>query len=143
MSSLSRVMALALSAAVAVGCQDQEVEAPGETGAVMRFQVTVPRITQVDVLFVIDSAPGMAAHHDAVARGIADLGRGLEDLTDLHVAVITSDVGTRGALDASGAAEAGCTSDGDGGAMRTSPRMTGRYLSVGPRSAWSAPARQK
>jgi hypothetical protein len=71
----------------------------------------------IDLLFVVDTAPSMASEQESLARNAMRFANVLESmeggLPDLHFAVTTSDLG------AGGFAVAGCSGDGDGGALHT------------------------
>jgi hypothetical protein len=72
----------------------------------------------LDVLFVIDNSPSMAAHQQHLVAALPRLIQGLRsdaldgDLPDLHLGVISADLGGGGA-----AAPLSCQGDGDGGRL--------------------------
>jgi hypothetical protein len=73
----------------------------------------------IDLLIVIDTAPSMAGEQASMAvnaRRFANVIESMEGgLPDLHLAVVTSDLG------AGGFTVAGCAGEGDGGAFHTPP----------------------
>jgi MYXO-CTERM domain-containing protein len=114
----------ALTAALLVGSM---ACAPGEPppvetrlGALSPPDVTGPG--NLDVLFVIDNAPGMAPMQaklaDQVPNFISVLGGLDTGLPNIHVAVISSDMGAPGGS----ADEIGCTQAGDQGQFQAQPR---------------------
>jgi len=100
---------------------------PGITGAVARIEVPVNTSYELDLLFVIDNSPAMAPRRaqliENYRRFIAALEAIPGGLPDLHIGVVTTDVGTRGAHDAGpgptiGTGAGACTSDGERGNLR-------------------------
>ena len=84
-----------------------------------RIDVQPPR--DVDILYVFDSSPGrgnydvMAGQLDVLQRKLTDAGG---RLPDLHVGVVTTDLGTRGRLDPQpGPAIGHCARSGDAGKL--------------------------
>lgn len=106
------------------------------------MEIPIGGTNQIDVLFVIDNSPAMAgktervaAHMTAFADVMATLVGGVPDL---HVGVITADLGTTGSDGTTGAAigtagQGGCAGTGDRGVLRvgTAP-IVGHYLSDAP-----------
>lgn len=118
-----------------------ESPAPGPAGFSRTEKMDIPigGTNQLDVLFVIDNSPAMAgktarvaAHMTAFADVMASIFGGVPDL---HVGVITTDLGTAGADSSSGTAigtigQGGCAGNGDRGALhRGTAEVTGNYLS--------------
>ncbi len=102
-----------LVACVAVACAEPAApQGPFITSRVVRKEALLPRRAALDVLFVVDSSPAMAAHRQTLVANATRFIDMLETngggLPDLHLGVVTTDVGTRGALDASS------TAHGDG-----------------------------
>ncbi len=103
------------------------------------MEIPIGGTNQIDVLFVIDNSPAMAgktervaAHVTAFADIMATLAGGVPDL---HVGVITTDLGTAGSDGTAGAAigtpgQGGCAGNGDRGALhRGTAQILGNYLS--------------
>lgn len=80
-----------------------------------------PVARDLDVLYVIDSSSARG-NYDAMASQLATLTARLAEIDgqvpSLHVGVVTTDLGTRGRLDAQpGAAVGNCAGDGDAGKL--------------------------
>src|SRR5262249_28936173 len=92
---------------------------------------------EIDLLFVIDDSPAIAPQRakllDNYRRFIETLGAFPGGLPDVHIGVVTADVGTRGAWDSAGpaigAGPGACTSEGDRGELRRAPGIDGNFLS--------------
>lgn len=142
-AGLALGLALAVAAGLATGlpaCTDGAgpPAGPAITSGVTRLEVPLPGSREIDVLFVIDSSPGIAPQRAkllASYRGfVADLEAAPGGLPDLHLGVITADVGTRGPADAGGGPAIGagpgaCTSEGDRGELRRGAAVAGSFLS--------------
>jgi hypothetical protein len=129
----------ALLGRAAGACTDGTLRGgPGVTGGVTRIDIPMAVNSNIDVLFVIDDSPGMAPQRDKL---LASYRRFMEVLAlypggvpDLHIGVITADVGTRGPADLDpgptiGAGPGSCTSDGDRGELRRAAAVTGSFIS--------------
>ncbi len=88
---------LALVAGLLVGCADPEPVVPTAESHVVHFGFRQFSQPMVDVLFVVESSPAMAAHHDrliASYRRFATVFEGLVGgVPDLHFGVTTADLG--------------------------------------------------
>jgi hypothetical protein len=94
----------------------------------MTFEFTPPLSHKLDMLWVVDRSPSMAAFQDRlgdqvsilfnVLKGLPSADGTSTGLPDIHVAVISSDTGT-GRYDVP---TLGCTVSGDGGRFQTAPR---------------------
>jgi hypothetical protein len=112
---------LALSSALVGACSTSPASPTGDAGLqTMTFASNAVR--DLDVLFVLDDAPGMAA---PLTRLQASFGAFTETLRtlpagypNLHVAIVSSDLGA-GAEDVPG-----CSAGGDGGVFWSVPRGT-------------------
>jgi len=102
------------------GCAAQPVE---ESEPFTRVQTTrmllpVPVPLRMDILFVVDTSPGMQGMQASLAANARNFANVLNSiprgLPDLYIAVISSDMGTGG-----GRSAAGCSSLGDNGAFYT------------------------
>jgi hypothetical protein len=105
---------------------------------VARVPVTVNR--DVDILFVIDDSPGMLGLQTdlkaALPAFVDELAKAEGGLPDLHIGVVTSDVGTMGELDPQpgpsiGSGPGACVGMGKGGDLQTGGTnlLTGTFLS--------------
>ena len=92
--------------------------APGDGGQLVTFPH--PSIRDVDVLFVIDDAPGMAPAQARLLAGVKAFTDTLKSAPagypNLHLAVISSDLG------AGASTVPGCRAGGDRGVFQTAPR---------------------
>jgi hypothetical protein len=133
--SLRTVLVLALLAAA--GCTDPAPpDGPAIIGGVARIELPLFTTRNVDLLFVIDNSPVIAPQRakllDNYRRFIDVLETFPGGLYDLHIGVVTADVGTRGAFDSSGPSigtgPGSCTSEGDRGELRRAPSIDGNFL---------------
>jgi hypothetical protein len=112
--------AAAVLAVLAAGCAEQTVETPGplDRAAVERKIIPVQAARAYDILFVVDNSPTMQSLQPiltANAIKFVDVLRSLGGgLPNVHIGVISTDVGTAGGVPA-----AGCSSWGDAGAFFT------------------------
>jgi hypothetical protein len=110
---LVRFFALAVTLG-ALGCAEQAVEVPEPLTRVRTERKMVPvRVPRrFDILFVVDTSPimqGMRTTLASNARNFASMLHNISGgLPDIHIAVISSDMGTAG-----GTPAAGCSSKGD------------------------------
>ncbi len=107
--ALGLTAALALLAGALTGC-DREEATPGEPGTKMGMFTEIHRMgtTKVDLLFVVDSSNGMAEAQrtlsnqlqamvrELVGPGARDDGFPPPPLRDLHIAVVSADLGAGG-----------------------------------------------
>jgi hypothetical protein len=137
--ALALTLTPALSFIAAAACTDTAShDGPAVTGGVARLEIPLTLDRDLDLLFVIDNSPGMAPHRarllDDYRRFIAVLETLRGGPPDLHIGVITTDVGTRGAYDTGpgpsiGTGAGSCTSDGDRGELRRAAAIDGNFLS--------------
>jgi hypothetical protein len=134
----------------AVGCGFPEPmdvlsdgEVPDGSMAAPRVEVAVIPITanrDIDLLFVIDDSPGMLEMQNAVKTAfpmfVAEVSRFPTGLLNFHIGVVTSDLGTKGALDSSagptiGSGPGSCTGSGKSGNLQTNGTtlITGTFIS--------------
>lgn len=98
----------------------------------LSWKVEVAR--ELDILFVVDNSPAMAAHQAtwlanqrAMMNVLATYPGGLPDV---HIGVVTTDLGTLGRDGQVGPAVTGCSARGDNGALRINGAMVqGTFLS--------------
>lgn len=115
---LVAITALILGSSLTTACPDREVSAvePNRVGTEGK---ALAQNRQLDLLFVIDNSDSMKEEQAALIanfdRFIAALQNIPGGLPDLHIGVVTSDLGT---LD-SGVNISGCRGKGDDGVMRT------------------------
>lgn len=103
----------------AVACIAQSVELPEPCtrARTERILLVEPPPERFDILFVVDTSPLMQSMRAKLvmnARYFASTLSGISGSPDLHIAVISSDMGTAGGVSA-----AGCSSLGDNGAFYT------------------------
>jgi len=125
------------------GCPDRTIsEVNPEQGRVEYKDIPVNINRNVDLLFVIDDSPSMADKQKNLADNFPNFINVLNTiqggLPDVHIGVVTSDVGTKGSLDsAPGAAigqigNGGCSGTGKSGDLQVSgaPLAAGnKYIS--------------
>jgi hypothetical protein len=139
--SLGLAAATAALAATALASCTDEPEGPSGppvTGVVTRKELPVGVYRQLDLLFVIDNSPGMATQR---TRLLADYRRFMEvleayseGLPDVHIGVVTTDLGTRapgeiGPGRSVGTGPGSCTADGDRGELCRAPAAGGNFIS--------------
>jgi hypothetical protein len=129
---LAQLMAAIAGAAIAAGCLERELTPlnPCLTSSVSRA-VPVSDINKVDILFMVDNSESMAEEQTSLREQFPKLidvlttgSRGPDDPTpfqpvvDLHLGVVSSDMGTVGQMKVSG-----CDPDGgDDGRLQSVPR---------------------
>ena len=132
---------MSLSIVALLGCAEPAKPGGPEVTSHSAVQVVpLPAALAVDVLLVIDNSPAMAAHHARVQAAGAALASVLTTLSggvpDLHLGVITTDLGTSGgpAGTSPGPAfgqlgQGGCGGVGDDARLLTSGApVTGAFL---------------
>ncbi|HEU0037581.1 MAG TPA: hypothetical protein VFQ53_43520 [Kofleriaceae bacterium] len=128
-----RVLSILLLAACA---SEGGTSGPSVESRVVHKEFPIAAPAKLDLLFVVDNSPAIAAHRanlvDNAHRFAAVLESFAGGLPDVHIGVITTDVGTRGADDPTSTASGDCTADGDAGRLRTLPEITGRFLADFP-----------
>src|SRR4051794_9484329 len=117
----SAALALGLGLATAASCASPERDGTVETSAVTVAAATVGAAPgDLDVLFMIDDSSGMASMQTKLAAQIPSFIDALESLPNglpnIHIAVVSSDLGAPG--DSTSVA---CTTAGDQGLFRISP----------------------
>jgi hypothetical protein len=110
---MPRMKLLAALPALLLGCTDHPLVAPDPVPEEQTNEYDIIGFTRkVDILFVIDNSPSMQEEQDNLARNfpafIDELRKG-QGLPDVHIGVVTSDLGA-GSLDASS-----CHPGGQGG----------------------------
>lgn len=124
------------------GCGDDDAPPDGGDGT-PREEVAVISATpnrDLDMLFVVDDSPTMLDKQESVKaafpRFVELLAMNQGGLPNLHIGVVTTDLGTRGAEDELpgpqiGSGPGSCKDLGDGGVLQTnsSPLVTGNFIS--------------
>jgi len=123
---------------LATGCTTRSI-AIGDLHEVTMFKAIPNR--DLDVLFVVDNSPSMideqmqlAANFPRMIDALSTLDGGMPNL---HIGVVTSDMGTTGSLDPShpaprtGGGQGACGGQGDNGALQhaNAPELTGSFIS--------------
>ncbi|MFT3695099.1 MAG: hypothetical protein QM831_18320 [Kofleriaceae bacterium] len=120
-----------------VGCSGSDA-----VGTQLQDVMIAPDVpsNQLDLLFVIDDSPSMLDKQIALRASFPHMMDQLASLPngipDLHIAVVTSDMGTSAlASDPAPAIPGdvgGCHDHGDNGAFRTDPSITGNFITTAP-----------
>jgi hypothetical protein len=137
---MSLRVSLGLALVLFAGACDDAAPAggPGVTSRVARLEIPLVSNRKLDLLFVIDNSPGIAPHRTRLLEGYRRFMAVLETiqggLPDVHIGVVTTDIGTRGPDDlgpgpAIGTGPGSCTSDGDRGELRRATAVSGNFLS--------------
>ncbi len=118
-----RRAALVLTILALIGCRSQPI-APNEPSShtTIVFEFSPRGFVETDILFVIDSSATMSSLQDVLADQLEVMVRELVQpsdsmapaLDDVHIGVITSDLGSGGLI------VDGCSGDGDDGVLRGS-----------------------
>jgi hypothetical protein len=123
------------------GCPDRTIsEVNPQQGRVEYKDIPVTVNRNVDILFVIDDSPSMADKQANLGANFPNFINVLNTiqggLPDVHIGVVTTDVGTKASQDsAPGPAigqigNGGCSGTGDGGNLQTfGAPVTGTYIS--------------
>jgi hypothetical protein len=121
---------------VAAACTDESVPPTGDPSVsrVETRDIPMYRFREIDLLFVIDNSPAMAAHADHLRESYGRFMAALESqyggLADVHIGVVTGDLGARGADGLVHAPLGACHFDGDGGRLlRDVAPISGPFLS--------------
>lgn len=92
---------------------------------------------QLDLLFVIDNGPSMLDKQTSLLNNLPNFINVLQTmqggLPNIHIGVITPDLGTRGALDSTpgptiGSGPGSCADNGQAGQMRTHASVDGHFI---------------
>ncbi len=117
---------LALALALLAGCPDRTISTViPEQGRVETKDIPITVNRKIDILFVIDDSGSMADKQNNLARNFPNFINVLETipggLPDVHIGVVSSDVGAKATQDQAPATGiSGCNGDGDGGDLQTS-----------------------
>lgn len=124
-----RFVCLVLIAALSACSDTPGPSGPPITSKTERKEIPFYMNRQIDILFVIDSSPAMTPHLARLADNYPRYMQVLETLEgglpDVHIGVVTSDLGDPSA--------AGCTATGDNGSLQTTANVTGAFISDRPK----------
>ncbi len=138
------VLASLLGVGLLAGCPDRTIsEVSPEQGRVEYKDIPVTVNRQVDILFVIDDSPSMLDKQTNLKNNFPNFINVLNTiqggLPDVHIGVVTSDLGTSGAdgmtAPAIPGSIGGCSSSGKAGALQTfaaGTTVTGKFISDAP-----------
>ena len=123
---------LLAAATLVVGCAQPTTVVVGGFADVDMLKAIPDR--DLDLLFVIDNSSSMLDKQTALATNFPLMIDALSSLPgglpNLHIGVVTSDMGTSSAGDPAPAPSfSGCTGDGMNGQLVTNPAITGSYIS--------------
>ena len=130
--------------ALLAGCPDRTIsEVSPEQGRVEYKDIPVDVSRKVDILFVIDDSPSMLDKQTNLKANFPNFINVLNTiqggLPDVHIGVVTSDLGSSGADGVTapgigGTAQGACNGQGKAGALQTygSTAITGKYISDAP-----------
>ena len=117
---------------------DSAADAPATVTGEVALVPAVPNL-DVDILFLVDDSPSMLDKQTNVKAAFPSFTTALAGpsgvLPNLHIGVVTSDLGTKGALDASpgptiGSGPGSCSGTGKAGNLQnTGTVVTGKYIS--------------
>jgi hypothetical protein len=121
------------------GCPDRTIsEVSPEQGRVEYKDIPVDVNRKVDILFVIDDSPSMLDKQINLKANFPNFINVLNTiqggLPDVHIGVVTSDLGASDAGGMSASGVSGCTGNGKAGALQTygTALVTGKYISDAP-----------
>jgi hypothetical protein len=122
-------LALAACGSLLAGCPDRTIsEVNPQQGRVEYKEIPVTLNRNVDILFVVDDSPSMADKQKNIKDNFPKFIEVLETiqggLPDVHIGVVSSDMGSKGSQDSSAGpaigqvGQGGCSSDGKKGALQ-------------------------
>jgi hypothetical protein len=121
------------------GCPDRTIsKVEPQQGRVEYKDIPIKLNRKIDLLFVIDDSPSMLDKQTNLKANFANFINVLNTieggLPDIHIGVVTSDLGTKGADDATagppiGSGQGACSGSGKSGNLRTDPSVTGPFIS--------------
>lgn len=123
------VLMLPMLAACSIDGPTYEVPVVESHGA-WSVEFSDPAPTPIDILFVMDSSPAAAEYQDQIQTSlehVALLPGTVAARLDLHIGVITADLGD-GSADDRVAVPGSCHGTGDGGLMRRSALVDGAFM---------------
>jgi hypothetical protein len=127
------LVGIGVSSVGGVGCIDRTVTTLEPSQAVVEtMDIPAQPFPAADILFVIDNSGSMKEEQDSLKANFGKMMQVLETLDggmpDVHIGVVTSDLGTSTTDGATAAASFGCSGKGDDGAMHMTPTVTGRFI---------------
>src|SRR5689334_9245327 len=124
----SSILVAAAGMSLLAGCPDRTIsEVNPQQGRVEFKDIPITVNRNIDMLFVIDDSPSMADKQANLARNFPsfiDVLNTIEGgLPDVHIGVVSSDVGTKATQDGPGPAigsigQGGCSGTGDSGNLQ-------------------------
>ena len=115
------------------GCPDRTIDAVTPVqGKVNTMDIPAVVRREADILFVIDNSGSMKEEQDSLRANFGRFTQVLETIEggmpDVHIGVVTSDLGTSAADSSTAGSAFGCNGHGDDGVMRGAPSVTGRFI---------------
>jgi hypothetical protein len=126
---------LPLALALLAGCPDRTIsEVNPEQGRVEYKNIPVTVNRDIDILFVIDNSKSMEDKQTNLIANFPDFINVLQTipggLPNVHIGVVTTDMGGKATRDATPATGVGgCTGSGEDGKLRTIPAISGSFIS--------------
>ncbi len=116
-----------------VGCLNRTVtQLEPSRDKVETMNIPAHAFPAADILFVIDNSGSMKEEQASLEANFGKMMQVLETLDggmpDVHIGVVTSDLGTSTTDGSTGGAAFGCSGKGDDGAMHTTSSVTGRFI---------------
>jgi hypothetical protein len=104
---------------------------PEQTKVEVKDLPAIPE-KDVDILFVIDNSGSMEAEQQSLQANFPKFMQVLETIEggapNMHIGVVTSNMGQHATDGIGNASVMGCSSTGDDGALRTTPAVSGRFI---------------
>jgi hypothetical protein len=130
---------LGLTAGLLAGCPDRSISQPDiNQGRVEYKDIPVTVNRDIDILFVIDDSPSMLDKQTNLKNNFPNFINVLNTieggLPNVHLGVVTSDLGSKGADDAQpgpgiGAGTGMCSGNGKSGNLQTNAAVQGAFIS--------------
>ncbi len=120
--------------ALLAGCPDRTISVVNpEQGRVEYKDIPVTVNRDIDILFVVDNSKSMADKQTNLVTNFPDFINVLQGipggLPNVHIGVVSSDMGGNATQDGPATGVSGCNGRGDNGALRTDPSITGSFIS--------------
>jgi hypothetical protein len=125
---------LPLALALLAGCPDRTIsEVTPEQGRVETKDIPITVNRDIDILFVIDNSKSMEDKQLNLVANFPDFINVLENipggLPNVHIGVVSSDMGGNATQDGPATGVGGCNGRGENGALRTDPSISGNFIS--------------
>jgi hypothetical protein len=101
------------------------IDAPDLSGYQVVMSVPANPLPDLDVLFVVEDGPNMLAKQQHLGAAVGAL---VVPAVDLHVGVVSSDLGTSAATSVPAATLGACSGTGKAGALQTTAAVSGAFL---------------